>query len=110
MSRHRQKQQKKVPVAKRSEGGKVEQDFYNAEDAPIHKEAETDKESFARGGHKKKRKRGGKAVGRRPRHRADKPRRASGGRTEHSPLTRASEVEGRPGGDYDGKPSSREDD
>jgi hypothetical protein len=104
MSKQRQRQQKKA------EGGSVDEDFYNAEHSPLRKEAETDKESFARGGRKRKRKRGGRAAGKRPRQRADKPRRASGGRAAHSPLTRAADIDGRPGGDYDGKPSSREDD
>ncbi|MGO8916211.1 MAG: hypothetical protein ACLQJR_09915 [Stellaceae bacterium] len=104
-----------APKARKAKGGKVEQDFYDGEHAPARKEAESDKESFARGGSNArlkpgKRKRGGRAAGKRPRVRADRPRRAGGGRAEHSPLTMAAEVEGRPGGHYDGKPSNREDD
>jgi hypothetical protein len=118
MSRTRHKQQK-------AKGGKVEQEFYNAEGSAAHHEAEQEDESFKRGGTirkpKAKRKRGGaarqglrrqglKADGKRARPRADKPRRARGGEAGHSPLTKASETEGRPGSDCDGKPSTREDD
>jgi hypothetical protein len=109
----------KQPKAK---GDKVEQEFYNAEDSAAHDEAEQKDESFKRGGTirkpkpKAKRKRGGaarrglRAEGQRARPRADKPRRARGGEASHSPLTKAADTEGRPGGDYDGKPNTREDD
>jgi hypothetical protein len=113
MSRTRHKQQK-------AKGGKVEQEFYNAEGSAAHEEAEQKDDSFKRGGTirkpKPKRKRGGtarrglRADGQRALPRADKPRRARGGEASHSPLTKAAETEGRPGGEYDGKPSTREDD
>jgi hypothetical protein len=105
--------------AKRAKGGKgleaiPEHRFYNAEDSKVHEEADDEKPDFKRGGKAKKkpaRKRGGKAEGQRPQRRADKPRRARGGGSGgHSPFTKAATVEGRPGGDYDGKPSTREDD
>jgi hypothetical protein len=104
----------------KAKGDKVEQQFYDAEDSAAHDEAEQKDESFKRGGTirklKAKRKRGGaarrglKAHGQRARPRADKPRRARGGAARHSPLTKAADTEGRPGGDYDGKPTTREDD
>ena len=104
----------------KAKGDKVEQQFYDAEDSAAHDEAEQKDESFKRGGTirkpKAKRKRGGatrrglRANGQRARPRADKPRRARGGEARHSPLTKAADTEGRPGGDYDGRPSTREDD
>jgi len=102
MSRHRHKEEKKP----RAKGGKVEQDFYNAERSPAKKEGENSQDSFKRGGHKRvaKRKRGGKVEGRRGHQRADKPRRARGG---HSPLTAASQVKVRDGMDESGAEASR---
>ena len=99
---HRHKAVKK----RRAKGGKVEQDFYNAERSPTKKEAESSEDSFKRGGHKKvaKRKRGGKVDGRRGHSRADKPRRARGG---HSPLTAAAQVKVRDGMDENGAETSR---
>ena len=108
----------------RARGGKssepIKKDFYNAEDSAAHDETEQKEESFKRGGTirkpKAKRKRGGavrrglRADGQRARPRADKPRRARGGEASHSPLTKAADTEGRPGGDYEGKPTTREDD
>ena len=72
------------------------------------KEAEDEKDSFKKGGHVKKRKKGGKVEGHKPHRRLDK--RASGGRmTGHSPLSHAANVKGRPGGDYDGKTDPSDD-
>jgi hypothetical protein len=102
MSRHRHKEEKKP----RAKGGKVEQDFYNAERSPAKKEAESSEDSFKRGGHKKvaKRKRGGKVDGHRTHQRADRPRRVRGG---HSPLTAAAHVKARDGMDESGAEQSR---
>jgi len=84
---------------------------YNARGSEAEKEAQDEKGSFACGGKTKtkarRRKRGGRAYGRKPAQRADKPRRAGGGR---SPLSTAARVKPRPGMDESGRPASAQDD
>lgn len=95
---------------------KGKQNGYTPKDVPAIEEAENEKDSFKKGGHVKKRKKGGKVEGHKPHERLDKKahgghmKRASGGRMSgHSPLSSASNVKGRPGGDYDGM-TDKEDD
>lgn len=74
---------------------------YTPKDVPVVKEADSEEDSFKKGGKVKKHKKGGKVEGEKSHKRLDK--RASGGRMGgHSPLSSASKVAGRPGGDYDG--------
>lgn len=82
---------------------------YTPKDVPVVKDADDEKDSFKKGGHIKKRARGGHmAEGKKGHARLDK--RASGGRMSgHSPLSSASNVKGRPGGDYDGKTDGSDD-
>lgn len=81
---------------------------YTPKDVNVVKEAESEKDSFHKGGRMKKRAKGGHVEGKKEHHRLDK--RASGGRMSgHSPLSKASSVKGRPGGDYDGS-TDKEDD
>lgn len=77
--------------------GEAAGDEYNAKGSPMAREAVEKTDGFKRGGHKKARKRGGgHADGKKPHHRADKPRRARGGKT---PLSSAATVKTRPGMD-----------
>lgn len=84
---------------------------YNAQGSDAEKEAQDEKDGFARGGKMKakakRRKRGGRAAGRKPAQRADKPRRAGGGR---SPLSTAAQVKLRPGMDESGRTTSAQND
>ncbi len=98
MAKHEEKEEK------RAKGGTVVEKASSekgprhewAPGAPQNKEADNEKDSFKRGGRAKKKM--SKDGGEKPEHRLDK--RARGGRTS-SPLTMASKVKGRPGGDYD---------
>lgn len=90
---------------KRGKGGRAEREIdeervkdtpYNAQGSQAERDAKDEKDGFKRGGHKRRRRRGGKVEGRRPHARADK-RRRSGGRAERSPLTTAAAVQLRPG-------------
>ena len=116
-----EKKEKKAPSHRASGGKAVGNDMtheprgkinaYTAKDSPEEHSAEEEKDSFAKGGRAKKRKEVDSAEGKKPAHRLDK--RASGGRMSggHSPLTTASDVKGRPGGEYGGaKGIDREDD
>lgn len=87
---------------------------YDAQGSAAETEAEDEKDGFRDGGKTKakakKRKAGGRANGRRSHARADKPRRAAGGRAPHSPLSAAASPRMRPGMDASGSPSSAQDD
>lgn len=109
-------------MAKKDEGdkgaleheAKGKSNGYTPKDVPEMKEAEDEKDSFKKGGHVKKRKKGGHVDGKKEHHRLDKCHhmaRAKGGRMAggHSPLTMASKVKGRPGGDYDGETDASDD-
>jgi hypothetical protein len=116
MSRKRHEQSKK-----RARGGSSERENeedgpsaggnmpYDAQGSRAETEALDKEDGFKRGGKakpKKLRKPGGRANGRRPVARADKPRRARGGR---SPLSAAATVKSRPGMD-DGAQVDRDSD
>ncbi|MDE2096320.1 MAG: hypothetical protein KGL39_03675 [Patescibacteria group bacterium] len=98
---------------KREKGGLVEDreskiDARTPRDDETMKEAEDKKDSFRKGGHVKKKKRGGMVEGEKSHHRMDK--RARGGMVGgHSPMSSAMKVKGRPGGEYDGT-TDKEDD
>ena len=103
-------------MAKKDEGeagglkheAKGKTEGYTPKDVSVVKEADSEKDSFKKGGKVKKRAKGGKVDGGKPHHRLDK--RASGGRMGgHSPLSSASSVKGRPGGSYDGQTDSADD-
>ncbi len=81
---------------------------YTPKDVPVVKEAESEKDSFKKGGKVKKRASGGCVEGRASGGRLDK--RASGGRMGgSSPLSSAANVKGRPGGKYEGSTDSSDD-
>lgn len=116
MSKGRVKKAKGGATERESEVGepKVKNVPYDAQGSAAEKEAEDERDGFKHGGYRKpkakKRKSGGKAEGRSARARADKPRRAAGGRAPHSPLSAAASPRMRPGLDSSGAPSSAQDD